>query len=252
MSSNYLVYMLLPVTISFFLIRIWPHKWTNELCPPRPGESTHQSRMTLVVLLVIFVLSMLQVSMISPSGNTEVLEQMAFSLIDVVMISINWIVLLVPMFIAMKLDMLRWGDIQYNRRNLFPSIILGTLVGIIFLVSNGRLTNLPALFTASGFFAALYYLVVGFAEETLFRGYVQVRWVSALGWWKGFLLTSLVMVLFHAPLILITWDLPLQEALLHMLRMMPLSLLAGYAMHKSGNIAVPGTIHLCLNLIEHL
>jgi membrane protease YdiL (CAAX protease family) len=166
--------------------------------------------------------------------------------------AIVWAVVLLPMYFGAKNDGLGWQDLQYRRGHILSAFIMGTLVGGIFLVSAGAAKNLAVVLTKSGLFATMQYLIVGFAEETLFRGYVQVRWVGALGWWPGFLLTSVVMSLFHIPILLLAEHLTLLNALVEVIKIMPLSLLLGYALQKNGNIVAPAFIHLWLNLIQVL
>jgi len=156
------------------------------------------------------------------------------------------------MLIGMKADGLGWREVQYRRSHLFSSFVLGTLVGFVFLIGAGKISGLPAIFSVSGVAATLQFTIVGFAEETLFRGYVQTRWVAALGWWPGLLLASTVMSLFHVPILLMAEMLTPARVLVETLQMMPVSLLLGYAMHKSGNIVAPATIHLWLNMSEVL
>lgn len=250
MPGSFLYATLLPSILSGILIWIWPRKWTNKLRYPQLGESKHQARTALIVLLVIFALTFVLV-VVSPGGFDDS-HQREYFFGDVIGQAIVWGIVLLPMFIGMKVDGLEWHDLQYSRRNLLPSFVLGTLVGVVFLIGAGKVERLSIVCTASGIYAILQYLVVGFAEETLFRGYVQVRWGATLGWWSGFLLTSVVMSLYHVPLLFMGESLPFSSVLLELLRMMPLSLLLGYAMHRSGNIVAPGIIHLWLNLIQAL
>ena len=250
MPGNLLRATLLPTILSGILIWGWPRKWTGRPCYPLLEESKRQSRTALIVLVVTFALVIVFIA-VSP-GACRDSKQRDYSFTDVVGQAIAWGVMLLPMFVGMKADGLGWRELQYRRTNLLSSLMLGTLVGVMFLIGAGKVPHLLVVFTANGAFATLQFLVVGFAEETLFRGYVQARWVATLGWWPGLLLASVAMSLFHVPMLLLAERLPLLNVLLETLRVMPLSLLLGYAMRKSGNIVAPGIIHLWLNLIQAL
>ncbi|MBU8869630.1 MAG: CPBP family intramembrane metalloprotease [Gemmatimonadales bacterium] len=215
-----------------------------------PEESKRQSKTAFRVLVVTFALSIVLLVVFRGGHSDSV--QLDFGLADVVGQTFGWVILLMAMFVGLKIDGLGWRELQYRRTHLLPSLILGTLVGAVFLICADKSPDLRFLLTASGIFAILQFLIVGLAEETLFRGYVQVRWVAALGWWRGWLLASATMSLFHVPILLLGENLSILEVLLETLRLLPLSLLLGYAMRKSGNIVAPAIIHLWLNLIPAL
>jgi membrane protease YdiL (CAAX protease family) len=250
MPGNFLYITLLPSLLGGILIWAWPRKWSDKPYSPPPEESKGQARTALIVLGAIFALTTFFIAIFSGGFNGS--RQREYTLADVIGQAIVWAVVLLPMYFGAKNDGLGWRDLQYRRGHLLSAFLMGTLVGGIFLVSAGAVKNLAVVLTKSGLFAAMQYLIVGFAEETLFRGYVQVRWVAALGWWPGFLLASAVMSLFHLPILLLADHLTLLNALVEVIKIMPLSLLLGYALQKNGNIVAPAFIHLWLNLIQVL
>ncbi|MBN2392795.1 MAG: CPBP family intramembrane metalloprotease [Anaerolineae bacterium] len=250
MPGNFLFATLFPGLLSGVLIWLWPCRWTDEVCYPQPSESQRQLRRAWTVFVVTFGLILLLI-LVSPRGY-GVAHQRDYGLADVIGQAIVWGIVLLPMYFGAKADGLKWRDLQYRRSNILSSLVLGTMVGMIFLVGAGKVTCLPMLFTVSGVFAGLQYLIVGFAEETLFRGYIQIRWEAVSGRLLGILLASVVMSLFHLPTLLVGGRLSILSTLDEVLRMMPLSLLLGYAMHKSGNIVAPSIIHLWLNWIQIL
>ena len=250
MPENFLISELLPCILGGALIWIWPAKWAGRPRYPLPESARRQLKTTLIVLAATIALS--TVLLIVFGGYSGDSEQVDFGLGDVVGQAVGWGLLLLPLIIFVKIDGLGWRELQYRRTHFLSSLLLGTLVGGVFLIAAGKASNLLFIFTASGFFAVLQFLIVGFAEETLFRGYVQVRWVATWGWWRGWLLTSLTMSLFHVPILFISQKLPAVDVLMETLQLLPASLLMGYAMRKSGNIAAPAIIHLWLNFISFL
>jgi membrane protease YdiL (CAAX protease family) len=250
MPGTFLFTTLLPCLLSGILIWAWPRKWSDKPISPSPDESKPQARSALLVVGATLALTTFFIAIFSGGFNAS--RQREYSLADVIGQAVVWALVLLPLYFGAKNDRVGWHDLQYRRSHLFSAFAMGTLVGGIFLVSAGAAKNLAVVLTKSGLFAAMQYLIVGFAEETLFRGYVQVRWVAALGWWPGFLLASAVMSLFHLPILLLAEHLTLLNALVEVIKIMPLSLLLGYSLQKNGNIVAPAFIHLWLNLIQVL
>jgi membrane protease YdiL (CAAX protease family) len=78
---------------------------------------------------------------------------------------------------------------------------------------------------------------IALAEETIFRGYIQLR----LGWWlgenKGWLVTGLFYAAFRFPVLLAAGD--LNAALFGLLLALGQGLVAGWLMRKSGHVLAP-------------
>ena len=250
MLGGFLQVTLLPSILSGMLILVWSHKWGNKPIFPSLGESKHQARTSLIVVVVTFALVMGLTAM-SPKETYSDSGRHGYTFVDVVGQAIVWGILLVPMLAGMMVNELGWRDLQYRRERVVSSVILGTVIGGIFLASGGKIGLVSGIWSGWFIWGVLQFLVVGFAEETLFRGYVQVRWVGARGWWRGWLLTSFVMSLFHVPILLGGGAL-IHEASIEVLKIFPLSLLLGYSLQKSGNVVLPGVIHLWLNVVERL
>jgi len=80
-------------------------------------------------------------------------------------------------------------------------------------------------------------LVIALAEETIFRGYIQLR----LGWWmgetRGWIATSLLYALFRFPAYLAAGD--LNHALFGLAIALGQGLVAGWLMRRSGHVLTP-------------
>lgn len=250
MQDSYLYTDLLPCILGAALIRFIPGKWAGRPLYPSAGDGKRQSRTVLWVLAVIFAVSTLLLVLFGRSSGEAAPQQFGWE--DVVGQTLVWAILLLPLLAGMIRSGLGWRDLQFRRAHLAASFVMGTLVGVMFLFGAGKAAGLTTLFAAGGLFATLQFLVVGFAEEMLFRGYVQVRWVAALGWWRGWLLASVVMSLFHVPILFLSDGLPFFGVLMGVLRLIPPSLLLGYSLRRSGNIVAPAVIHLWMNLVLSL
>jgi membrane protease YdiL (CAAX protease family) len=73
------------------------------------------------------------------------------------------------------------GEVKRQARTALIVLVFTLILVTLFV---GGATETYAEDSASREYSladVIQYLVVGFAEETLFRGYIQVRWVAALG-----------------------------------------------------------------------
>ena len=248
MPGNFWTTSLMPSVISALLVWGWSLKWPGTPALPETSGINRQARVSVIVVLVTGLMTTV-IILLSP-GSIQTAQARTYEFVDVIGQAIGWVLLLTPMFIAMAAGKLAWKDIQFRRSNCISSTLLGILVGLIFLFAGGAADEWRTLFTLSFLWAGLQYLVVGFGEEMLFRGYVQVRWVAALGWWRGYLFASVIMCLFHLPALMFSAGESLNRALLDTAEMIPLSLLMGYALQRTGNILAPVTIHFFLNWIQ--
>lgn len=99
----------------------------------------------------------------------------------------------------------------------------------------GKIFSLLNGVTAEEGFTLLVLIGISFAEESIFRGYIQMRLSSWLGDRNGWLLTSLLFVLWHLPRLIqnptVLW------ANLGLLVVQ--SVLLGWAMQKGGHVIAP-------------
>jgi len=174
----------------------------------------------------------------------------SYGIEDIFVQTIVWITVLIPMFIAVIKDELKLSDFQLRNSNWAPSFVLGIIIGLLFLIFSGRSSQIFSTAKVTLLFAGLQYLIVAFAEEMLFRGYIQVRFVTRWGFWKGLLLTSSIFCLWHLPTYSIGMKMPLSVASIEVIKIIPLSLLLGYSLEKTGNIITPVLIHLFINWVQ--
>ena len=80
-------------------------------------------------------------------------------------------------------------------------------------------------------------LGIALAEETIFRGYIQLRLVSWMGETRGWVAASLFFAVFRFPALLASGD--TAHALFGLLLIFGESLVAGWLMRKSGHVLAP-------------
>lgn len=102
-------------------------------------------------------------------------------------------------------------------------------------------TIMDGLTRAEGYALALF-LILSLAEETVFRGYIQMRFRSFLGERWGWLLTALIYVIWQLPFYLDQIAFDLSFGLL-VSTLILRSLLLGWMMQKSRHILAPGIYH---------
>jgi membrane protease YdiL (CAAX protease family) len=120
-----------------------------------------------------------------------------------------------------------------------PNLKLGLRIGImlVFLTIflRGKVMTIVNGVTAAEGIAFALILLTCLAEETLFRGYLQLRMTSWLGKPAGWLAASGMFVLWSLPR-LIAWP---ADLWLNLLVLIAQSLLLGWLMHKTGHVLAP-------------
>ena len=137
-----------------------------------------------------------------------------------------------------------------TRNYLWKAVALGLATSSILLAADGLSFALGFKFSyylshnvGIGF---VLYSIVGFSEETVWRGYVQTRLVAYAGVFKGIIATSLVFgILYHFAT---AYYLEASQMVLMALAYSSLrvfgGILFGYIMMKAQNISASATLHL--------
>jgi membrane protease YdiL (CAAX protease family) len=129
-----------------------------------------------------------------------------------------------------------------GRHNLWQACVIGLALG--------GLWCLPAAFGHKfapqfGGWAGwlLFMTMVGFAEEFLFRGYLQTRLIARMGTWRGWVLASFLFAASHLPRYLFQDGLGLGAAIVAAARLIPSGLGMGFIMLRTQNILAPAIFH---------
>jgi len=73
-----------------------------------------------------------------------------------------------------------------------------------------------------------------------------------MGKWKGWLITSVLFALWHLPTRCQAEDMSFTEGLVSCAEIIPIGLVMGYAMMRTGNVIAPGLLHTFANWAESL
>lgn len=128
-------------------------------------------------------------------------------------------------------------------RNLAAALLIGLFLALVFVFASNGLAASWKDWTSDQSWTLAKYAIVGFAEEFLFRGYLQTRLIAFLGRWRGWALTSLLMTMAHITQHATQYGMPIGDAALNSAQSLPLSLLLGYVMLCTDNIVAPALLH---------
>jgi len=132
-------------------------------------------------------------------------------------------------------------------------LVLGFAVSAIFISISGFVApyfgGSFAGFSFSLAYGLVLFAIVGFSEETIWRGYVQTRLTAYSGTLKGLVVTSLLFaILWHFPAEYYAQSGAIPDALVGTLTRFAPGLLFGYIMLRSQNTIPSSIFHLFWNL----
>lgn len=126
-------------------------------------------------------------------------------------------------------------SIGWSKANLRPGLTLGLLLVIITIVLRGKFSTLLQGVSPEQGGLLLACLLLAVAEETIFRGYIQLRLNSFIGVTWGWLATAFLFLLWQFPGRL--WVLPFSEVWPSLVISLAQALLLGWIMRKSGHVS---------------
>jgi len=147
------------------------------------------------------------------------------------------VICLIPFILALLLRGQPFKSIGWGKANLKPALILGFLLVVLTIFLRGKFGALIGGITREQSTLLLVWLVYALAEETIFRGYIQLRMISFLGTTWGWLATAALYVLWQLAGRL--WVLPFAEIWPKMIIVLVQGLLLGWIMRKSGHVIAP-------------
>jgi len=220
-----------------------------------PKKSAFYAIVAVTISAFMVTGLMLSIKSQNTSEVTSIIRN--YNLGSVTNIVITWLIMLSPLLVVKRIRKETWGSIGITKHNLKQSILIGTILALItiasvLLFSSSSVRDIGQKLTLSALWALVYYAVVGFCEEFMFRGYLQIRLMGWIGRWKGWILTSIVMALVHIPQRMAIMGLPPQEAIISAVLLIPISLTMGFILIKTENIVAPGIYHTFANWVNVL
>jgi membrane protease YdiL (CAAX protease family) len=159
-------------------------------------------------------------------------------------------ILLLPVVVALKFSKQNLKDIALTRRNLRKNLALGLLMSLMLILFLGVLSPFLgggfAGFSVATGYLFLSYVIIGFGEEIVFRGYIQTRLVAYSGSAIGVGVTSLCYAAYNFPLGYFCFSGNIGLAGVYAVWRFSSGLLYGYTFHKSQSVLSSTIVHIFL------
>jgi membrane protease YdiL (CAAX protease family) len=144
---------------------------------------------------------------------------------------------LLPVLAALILRAQPPKSTGWSLKLLRPALSVGLALILLTIFLRNRVMDVVSGISPEEGYYLLGALGIALAEETIFRGYIQLR----LGWWlgenRGWLATALVYAAWRLPLLLGSSSLPL--TLLYLAVALAQGLVTGWLMRKCGHVLAP-------------
>jgi len=202
-----------------------------------------------VFLILAVVFFFLEQSVGAPIGTYEQYDLLA----ALSGWGLNAAISIIPVLVIAKIRKQNFETVGLTRKNMRVSLEIGFILSLLitFLsVTPERLQE--KFFSYNTLYAFIYFLAVGFGEELLFRGFLQLRCSTWLGEIKGWILASTIMAFVHIPQRIFVMGFNPLQALVSSIILIPFSLLMGFILLKTRSILGPMVIHTITNWINVL
>jgi len=134
-----------------------------------------------------------------------------------------------PFIVALLIRRQNLSTIGLSRHNLRSSMILGILLSgitvLFYVIAFGKENVIVSGLEYFHFYSLMGMLSVGFTEEAMFRGYLQLRLTAWLGARRGWVLTAIIFAICH-----------IGGSIFNMVSVFIIGLVFGWIMQKSENI----------------
>ena len=216
-----------------------------------PRRSAIYSLLALSVIVTILTTLVLIIYFLrgrSPDRQIEI-----YKIRHLVPQVIGLAIYIIPVALVMIKNKETLATVGITRRNLWQSLLIGSALALTtFYFQPGGLISKLARLQPHHAIAFVYFFCVGFEEEFLYRGYLQTRLVAWLGKPRGWVLASVIMAYVHIINLLWIRGECISKAFLASTALIPVSLLMGFIMLRTGNLVAPGLFHTFANWVTTL
>lgn len=152
------------------------------------------------------------------------------------------LVVIIIVFIILRA---RWQPNRsagWNKALLRPAIQFGLALVLLTLFLRGKFISIMSGVPQNALPMLIILLVIALAEETIFRGYIQLRFISSIGKWGGWLAATLIFTIWRVPFLLGS-GLAGQHVFYEIGLLFLQGLLLGWIMIKSRHVLVSALYH---------
>lgn len=221
----------------------------------RVSHPHRESRIAVVTILAAAVLGVPALGLIAPFPLTLGVPAETLGDSEVLRVVGAYAVAALPVWIVLAWRRHAPRQVGIRTQNLGKGLLLGLAVGAIFVAVTILLArSIPSTPVADRTLirGLVMFLGVAFVEETIFRGYLQLRLSWALGPVRALVLAAVFMVVFPLPFRLLFQPPSWTEALTTSGLMLPASLFLGFLMMRTQNVIVPTLVHAFIRWAFHL
>jgi len=192
----------------------------------------------VLIFLKFFVIDWLDFNKINNSSMWEIIN------VIVALLQIT------PLIIITLLRKESFYSLGITKSNVFKSVLIGFISYIIYFSFMVIMKQYRFPFPSNSVFSLLAlvnWFLVAFAEEVLFRGYLQTRLMEWLGNQRGLILTALIFSFSHLFQRILSVDMSLSRALVSCIAIIPFALFMGYLFSKCKNVVATTIFHTLYN-----
>jgi len=161
-----------------------------------------------------------------------------------------------PVIIIMLIRKESLYSLGITKKNFFKSVLIGFISYIIYFAFMVIMKQYKFPFPPNSVFslwAFLNFILLAFAEEVLFRGYLQTRLTKWLGDQRGLVFTAFLFSFSHLFQRILSVDMSLSSALVSCIAIIPFALFMGYLFSKCKDVVAPTVLHTFYNFfLNHI
>jgi len=165
---------------------------------------------------------------------------------------INVLLEITPVIIITLLRKESLYSLGITKKNILKSVLIGFISYIIYFAFMVIMKQYRFPFTPHSVISLWSFLnifVLAFAEEVLFRGYLQTRLTEWLGDQRGWILTAFLFSFSHLFLRILSVNMSFSRTLVSCIAIFPGALFLGYLFSKCKNVVAPTVFHTFYNFL---
>jgi membrane protease YdiL (CAAX protease family) len=240
------------VTLIALVVTTWAVAKSRALVPATIvlENPRREALVVLVPTAILFVFTITLFASLASGGASappsDALADDSYTLGQaLVQLGLN-LVIVIPFAATMAIRRQRPASAGLTRQHLLSALSIGAVAGMVAVASNGKLS--PAFWSSSDtLLQLLAQLGVGFSEETIFRGYLHVRFSIWLGR-RAWVLTAAIFAVWHVPQLLASGVPPAGMAR-HLVALFAWGLAYDWSMRRMGNVTGLALLHAIMNVV---